>query len=95
VQLVRGNTIFAVGQQPRRREPFVESDRAVLKHGADFEGELLFGVLPIAAVDLSLFQPSDLLRLAAGAADYPIGPPNGYHELAATLWVAKVLNGFE
>jgi len=45
--LTRTDSIPAITEHPKRTHPFVESQRAILEHCADFEGELLFTALAV------------------------------------------------
>jgi len=92
MQFIAGYAVFAVGQKPHGREPFIETDGGVFEDRADLERELLPGMLGVAIVQTRLFEVGDLFRAASRTAHDSIQPTKLDHELAAVLRIAKVLN---
>ncbi len=90
--LVTGNPILAVRNQPERRKPLVQANRRILKNGANFERKFLFLMIAIAPVYIRLRKPGQFGCAAIRTFHFSIWPTHKNHELAAVLRIAKVLN---
>ena len=87
-KLARANAILSRGNQPHGRQPLIESKRAVLKNGPDFDGELLPGVLMLALPQAT--GGNELYFLApAGRANHAVWPTLGSEELEAGIRVGE------
>jgi len=65
--LVRTDSVFAVGEHPHRGEPLVERDWRVLENGSDFRGELSLRVDALALPLALIGEEYDILAPAGGA----------------------------
>lgn len=85
-QFVAADPVLRVDQQPDRREPFVESERAVLEDSALLDAVLV--ATRFAFPELSGGQVGVLVAATARAAR-PIGPAEGSGEECARSSSAK------
>jgi hypothetical protein len=75
VKLIGADPVLGAGEQPDRRQPLVEPNRAVLEDGADLDRELLPWVLDLAAPNPTGSDEVDLLAAAGWASHLAIRPP--------------------
>jgi hypothetical protein len=92
--LVGTDSVLAVDDQPRGREPLLKGDRGVLEDGSGLERKSRFFMLGIAFPNARFFKPRNLLSAATGAGYNPIRPAQFHHKLAAVLELRKVDDGF-
>jgi hypothetical protein len=89
VKLPGAIAVLTVGNHPGSREPFVQSDRRVLKDRPNLDGELPLGVL-------GRTLPAPMLRLvmhfsiAATRARYTIWPSPRDQVVNAVLWIGEI-----
>src|SRR5438132_13476325 len=93
MQFIATDSVFAVHHEPHSRKPLLKGNRRVLEHSADFERELLLWMIAIAAIQPSLFEIGNFVGIAIGAADFPVKPAHGNHELTAVFKVQEELDG--
>jgi hypothetical protein len=82
---VAANPVFAVGEQLQRREPLLQRDEPILKHGSDLERELWFLVLRVALPPAEVRRVGHVVGTAGRAADHSIGPAHLDDDLVAVL----------
>src|SRR5579871_3558848 len=73
VNLPRTDAVLAVGNEPHRNKPFVETERGILKDRARLNCELALCVMAAALPTIMLLRKRDFGASACGAA-YAIGP---------------------
>jgi hypothetical protein len=86
VNLVRGNSILAVGNHPRSGKPFIESDGTVLKYGSYLSAELFLGVFALALPNATSRNEFNVLTAASWTGD-TIGPTLGHKMIQAVVGV--------
>lgn len=91
--LIAAHAVFAVGDEPDRSEPLVQTDRRVLEYRAYLSAELLLGVFGLALPDAPRLKEIDFLA-AAGRTLHTARPANIDHEFQASVGVCEVENRF-
>src|SRR5205814_8460878 len=94
MQFVGTNTVFAVGRQPHRGQPFIQTNRGILKDRSNFGRKLLLLMWRSAFPNPSVFKERHLFRSAARATD-AIRPANLFEELKSVLWIAEIRDCFQ
>src|ERR1700683_2222029 len=89
VNLVGTNAIFAVHDLPHCREPFVQTERAILKNGSRFHCELSVGVTCATLPSVVFLQECYSLIPAARALD-PVGPAACHNVITAVDGIREV-----
>src|ERR1039458_4943900 len=92
-QFVRRDSVLGVGDQPNRREPFVEPKGRVFKNGSNLQRELTPATL--ALPDLARSQERGLVVIATGAHDRTVRPAQTLDEVKATVQIGEITNGFD
>src|SRR5579872_3950156 len=72
--LVTADAILAVSDHPHRHEPLVERNGGIFHDGADFDGELAFGVMFGASPSAPFLAKFHSLAAARRANDFAIRP---------------------
>src|SRR5439155_1629402 len=72
--LVRANTVSAIGDHPHDNKPLLQRNRRVLKNGSDLRGELAFCVSALALPLTLVMQKHDSLATAGWAGHDAIRP---------------------
>jgi hypothetical protein len=91
--LAGANAILAVGDQPDRREPFVETDRRVLKDGADLGAELLLRVLGLALPNAARGEQGHL-RATARRTSHTVRPAQRNRRAHAVIGIREISDRF-
>jgi hypothetical protein len=92
MNFVARDTVLAGNNQPCRREPLLQRNRAVLENGSGLECERGAFMLRVALPHASLGKPRNVIRTAARAGYDAIRPAKFNHELAAVLEIGEVQN---
>ena len=92
VDFVGRYAVFAVHNLPHGHQPFVDTQRGILKDGSGLGGELAGVVAGAALPAVVLFQKRDALAATARAFN-AIGPAARYQVLAAISWIREVYDG--
>jgi hypothetical protein len=92
VNLHAGDAIFAIDQEPKSRHPFVESERRILEHRSQFQGELFLAF--VAKPDAASLDERVLGLAATGANDLTIRPAQFLGVLESAIRVGEVNDGF-
>lgn len=87
--LVAAHAVLAVRHHPKGHEPFVESDRGILKNGADFYGELALGVFGFALPSFARADETNIGRAARGARN-ALRPAQIDHEAPSVVVLREV-----
>jgi hypothetical protein len=86
VNLVRRNTILAVGNHPCSSQPFIKTDGTVLKYGSDLDAELFFGVFGFALPDATSRNEFNVFAATSWTGD-TIGPALRHKMIQAVVRV--------
>lgn len=89
MNLIRANTVFAVGDHPDRGEPLIEADRRILKDRSDLGAELLFRVLRLAFPQPPRLEEGHFLASTRRAL-HALRPSDADHEIEAGIRVGEV-----
>ena len=87
------DSVFAVSEHPSSGEPFVETDRGILKDGPNFDGELALGMVSGALPDATRSAERDLFGAASRAGD-TFGPAPRNEVIEAVVGVREVQDCF-
>src|SRR5271166_3284583 len=90
-QLITADPVLAVRDHPESGHPLIESERGILKDGADFYRELLFADVAEpnpAGLDKRVFR-----LITARTKDISTGPAKLYCRVKGALRIGKVGNG--
>jgi len=91
--LVRTDTVLSVDDEPDRREPLAQGQRAIPKDRPDFYRELFFAILAIAHHALAGKRTN--VRRAAMSALWPsVWPKNLGQKIVSVLRIGKKRDGF-
>jgi hypothetical protein len=92
VNLIRRNSVLAVNQHPKGREPLLQRDGGILEDRELFDGELISAGAALPALcGLEVIGIVGILAKAVGAT-WAIWPAHSGYRVNADLFVAKVLN---
>ena len=91
-QLVRTDSVFRIGNQPKGGQPLIQRDRRILQNGSDLDGKLLLFVLRLAFPNLARGQKENVFGTTAGAFDNAIRPTNRLQKIERMIVVGKILN---
>jgi hypothetical protein len=86
------DSVLAVRNQPYCDEPFVETERRILKDSPDLCAELPMAVDTLA-LPLALIRKERHILPSASGADNAVRPAQAHHELEAVIWVCEVDDG--
>jgi hypothetical protein len=86
VNLVRANTVLAVGNHPRSSEPFIKTDWTIFKNGSDFDAELFLGVFGLALPNAASRNEFHVLASASWTGD-TIGPTLRHKMIQAVVGI--------
>ncbi len=93
VQLVAGDAVLAVGQQPDRGQPLAQGERAVLHDRPHFNGELLPSVFALAAPEAARGQIPGIIP-ATGRTAHAIRPAHRGEGGKRPVLVTEIRDGF-
>ena len=84
------DTILAIDQHPESAEPFIQTQRGILKHGSQLHAEL-----PTALLALPAFLSLEVIVFCVltGRAGRAIRPAQSRYGVNADLLVGKIPNG--
>jgi hypothetical protein len=91
--LARANAVLAVGNQPDRREPFIQTDRRVLEDGPDFGAELLLRMFGLALPDTARGKQGHF-RASARRASHSIRPAQRNRRAQAVVGIREISDRF-
>jgi hypothetical protein len=94
VNLVRGNTILAIGKHPESTHPLIQPDGAVFHDGANLDAELPLRVLSFALPDMAARHEPHIGASASRTEHYSIRPTLNCHVVDTGVLIAEVLNCF-
>lgn len=92
-KLIAADSIFAIGDQPDREKPFVESDFARLKNRPNATRELLFAVPAFEHSPCLDFSDADAFRSASRTRRRAVAPTNPAHVFFAAVQIGKINRG--
>src|ERR1700731_1656444 len=91
-QLVRTDAIFAVGDQPKSAEPFVDSDGRIFQNRSDLDRKLPLLMRVFAFPNPARGQKRNVRRSAGRAFYNAVRPANRLHKIQRPIIVREVLN---
>jgi hypothetical protein len=91
--LIRTDSVLAVGDHPNGEQPLVERKRRIFKDSSDLGRELTFGMDALALPLALILEEHDILAATGGADHNAIGPANLDHEVEAIVGIGVVQHG--
>jgi hypothetical protein len=91
VNLPRANAVLAISDHPNGGEPFVQSERRVLKDSSDLNAELTFRMASLALPDAPLSDEANLVG-ATSRAHNTIRPTSINQVVQAVVGIGEINN---
>src|SRR6266481_819391 len=92
--LITADSIFAIGDQPSCREPFVQTDSGVFHDSSNLNGEFSFCMMLSASPSASFWIKLCIIQSATWAYGDPIFPAPDSKVINAVIRIREVNNGF-